>query len=86
MFWAVFQGCSGAVLVVFWGDSPRILPEQPQNTPGTIPRTPPKHSQNTPPKPQVSVPGEHIGVSVLGVHIWRDPSRKMALSELERPF
>ena len=23
------------------------------------------------PNPQVSVPGEHIRVSVLGVHIWR---------------
>jgi hypothetical protein len=61
-------------LVVFWGIPPRIRLEQPQNTPRTpgntpqnTPKTPPEH----PPNPQVSVPGGHIGIIALGVHIWR---------------
>ena len=60
---------------MFWGCSKRILGESPQNTSRTVPEHPqnnPRTLQNThPPNPQVSSPGEHIGVSSLGVHIWR---------------
>ena len=79
LFWEVFQGCSGGVLDLFWWYSGEIPPEYHQNsfrtpaeharnTPQNTPKTP---SEHRPPNPQVSVPGEHIGVIVLGVHIWR---------------
>ena len=46
----VFWVCSGAVLDVFWGDSPRIPREQPQNPKVSVPGG---HIG-------VSVPGVHI--------------------------
>ena len=66
----MFQTYSGGIPSEYHQNSPRTSPEHSRNTI----QNSPKHPQTSPPNPQVSVRGEHIGVSVRGVHIWRAAS------------